>query len=575
MKGITAVVAIILLLLIIIAIVGLAFTFLTGLQQNVQNETAESTGIQVGNIQESFSIVSTSGNKVYVRNTGPRDLQGLNFFVDGDLVQPMSPDCDDRIIKPQNVCTFELPSSIGTHDLIIVGGSKKQAATLDVVECTDGLLICCGNNVCVQNFECSTNLFESCLFGCASGACKPAPSTTTTTTVPPASTTTIPVITWARQFGTDSSDSANSVSTDASGNVYVAGDTYGALLGPNAGDTDAFVRKYDSDGNEIWTRQFGAAFLDRAITVSAYGSDNIYVAGGTNGALFGSSAGSTDAFVRKYDSDGNEIWAKQFGTSNYDMFWASSTDASGNIYLTGETLGSLSGPNAGDDILTLDAFVRKYDSDGNEIWTRQFGSRLDETLRAVSAYGSDNIYVAGHSNGELPGQTSNGIFIRKYDSDGNEIWTRMVGGDYYSISSVSTDASGNVYIAGEYEPGTTYAFVRKYDSDGNEIWAREFGGSGGRSFAYSVSTDASSVYVAGGTSKALSGPNAGMLDAFIRKYDSDGNEIWTRQFGSANGETADSVSAYGSDNIYVAGGTGGSLFESNAGDTDVFIIRNP
>ena len=78
MKGITAVIAIILLFLITIVIASVSFVFLGGLQENVQDRTGESTSAETGNIQESFRIVSTSGNKVYVRNTGPRNLQGLN-----------------------------------------------------------------------------------------------------------------------------------------------------------------------------------------------------------------------------------------------------------------------------------------------------------------------------------------------------------------------------------------------------------------------------------------------------------------------------------------------------------------
>jgi len=101
MKGITAVIAVILLLLITIGIAGMFFVFVSGTQQGITNQTGDAAATQIGNVQESFRIVATDGNKVYVRNAGPRNLQGLNFFVDGNLVQPTSGYPDG--IKPQNV----------------------------------------------------------------------------------------------------------------------------------------------------------------------------------------------------------------------------------------------------------------------------------------------------------------------------------------------------------------------------------------------------------------------------------------------------------------------------------------
>ncbi|MCH8979561.1 MAG: SBBP repeat-containing protein, partial [Armatimonadetes bacterium] len=79
-----------------------------------------------------------------------------------------------------------------------------------------------------------------------------------------------------------------------------AGGTSGTLPGQtSAGNFDAFVRKYDADGNEVWTRQFGGSGSDRASGISVDAS-GVYVAGSTTGTLPGqTSAGSADAFVVK------------------------------------------------------------------------------------------------------------------------------------------------------------------------------------------------------------------------------------------------------------------------------------
>ena len=106
---------------------------------------------------------------------------------------------------------------------------------------------------------------------------------------------------WTRQFGSSRSEVARGIAVDASG-AYVGGKTEGALAGQaSLGNGDAFVRKYDPEGKELWTRQFGSPGYDIAwgITVDASG---VYAAGMTDGALPGqSSLGSNDAFVRKYD----------------------------------------------------------------------------------------------------------------------------------------------------------------------------------------------------------------------------------------------------------------------------------
>src|SRR6185295_11941939 len=106
-----------------------------------------------------------------------------------------------------------------------------------------------------------------------------------------------------------------------------------------------------------------------AIAVNASG---VYVGGGTEGTLPGQrSAGAVDAFVGRYDTSGVEVWMRQFGTAGVDEILAIAVDDTG-IYVAGDTQGRLSaqsGAPAGPH-----AFVRKYDLNGAEAWTREFGT---------------------------------------------------------------------------------------------------------------------------------------------------------------------------------------------------------
>jgi hypothetical protein len=292
---------------------------------------------------------------------------------------------------------------------------------------------------------------------------------------------------WFRQFDSvvspsGHSDIAFAVAT-SNGNIYVAGMTSGALPGQIlAGSLDAFVRKYDANGNELWTRQFGTAVADSAEAISVDAS-GIYVAGGTEGTLPGqvSSGGFHDAFVRKYDVNGNELWTRQFGTSDTEVADGIAVDASG-IYVAGGTGGTFPGQSSAGG---GDAFVRKYDLNGNEVWTRQFGTASGDGAREIVADAS-GIYVAGYTVGTFPGQSNSGLddaFVRNYDANGNEVWTRQFGtasGD--NAFAVTAHASG-IYVAGQGGtfPGQSNSgpFVRKYDANGNEAWTRQFGAASG------------------------------------------------------------------------------------------------
>ena len=115
----------------------------------------------------------------------------------------------------------------------------------------------------------------------------------------PALAETAPPIEWIRQFGTDSDDYAFGVATDSTG-IYVVGHTNGEFLGQSsAGNVDAFVRKYDAGGIEVWTQQFGTDNYDYAQGV-AIDSTGIYVVGHTGGVLpYQSYIGGGDAFIMK------------------------------------------------------------------------------------------------------------------------------------------------------------------------------------------------------------------------------------------------------------------------------------
>jgi hypothetical protein len=159
---------------------------------------------------------------------------------------------------------------------------------------------------------------------------------------PGAATATEPT-SWVRQFGTSGLDEAKAVAVDPAGASYVVGETFGTLPGQTpAGTLDAFIRKYDPSGTELWTRQFGAWDRDIAWAVAVAPEGHAYVVGQTEGTLPGQhSAGGLDAFVRKYDPSGSELWTRQFGGAGADVAAGVALDNAGNVYVSGTTSSAL------------------------------------------------------------------------------------------------------------------------------------------------------------------------------------------------------------------------------------------
>jgi formylglycine-generating enzyme required for sulfatase activity len=383
---------------------------------------------------------------------------------------------------------------------------------------------------------------------------------------------------WISQFGTSLGDLSHGVFADGTGSVYATGATEGALAAPNPGDFDVFLRKYDSAGNVLWTRQLGTQTFDYGYGVSGDGMGNVYVSGVTLGSLSGAQIGNGDAFLNKFDSSGNLIWARQFGTTKGDGAWGVSADGAGSVYAAGYTFGSLGGPNVFSD---RDAFLSRFDDAGNLLWSRQLGtsSQLDQAF-GVTADKIGNVFITGETTGDLAGPNvgGNDAFVSKYDSTGNLIWTRQLGTSADDRGSgVSADGLGNVYVSGETGGdlsgnsfGNTDAFLGKYDSQGNLLWLRQAGTSDD-DFGAGVSVDSSgSIYLAGTIGEIVGKPTD---DAFVSRYDSAGNLLWTRQLGTTSIENTFAVSADGHGNVYTSGATYGNFGTANAGSYDAFVVK--
>jgi hypothetical protein len=340
---------------------------------------------------------------------------------------------------------------------------------------------------------------------------------------------------WVREFGTNLTERAEGVAGDSLGNSWVVGDTYGELVdGINYDGCDAFIRKYNSIGTAQWTDQFGTTNHCYARDVAVDSTGNTYVVGYVGASLDGQTfLLGYDAFIRKYNNAGVKQWTREFGTGSSDLAYAVAVDAYGNSYVAGKTGGTFPGEiQVGLD----DGFVRKYNSDGDAQWTCQFGTNKADEVHGIAIDGAGNIYTAGYTKGQFAGETASGgtndAFLSKLTSDGiTVLWSRQFGSgvDTYAFGA-AVDGMGNAYIAGYTDgalPGQTSmgnsdAYVRQYESTGYAQWTYQYGAmdgaNAGEDYSYGVATDGSqNVFTGGWTNGQYPGYPDKSYDGYIMK----------------------------------------------------------
>ena len=327
-----------------------------------------------------------------------------------------------------------------------------------------------------------------------------------------------------------------------------------------------------------WTDQFGSERFDVAWGVLASTTD-VYVAGLTGGALPGeTSAGGIDGFVRHLDPSGNEIWKVQFGTAKDDFTFQVATDATG-LYVMGQTSGTFPGQTkAGGS----DAFLKKFGFDGTELWTVQFGTPEDDNPSNLVA-DATGLYIFGSTWGAFPGETNLGdadLFLTRFDSDGNQDWTQQFGTSRFDVGYANAIGPDGIYVNGwtdgrlpdQRDRGDLDAYVGLFQIDGTLTWLRQFGTSR-FDLGLGIVADATGVYVSGGTDGVFKDQRdrAGQ-DAYVRKFaPTDGSTLWTRQFGTADFDVCNALALVGSDVACVGDTDGAFRDQTSAGKRDVFV----
>lgn len=297
---------------------------------------------------------------------------------------------------------------------------------------------------------------------------------------------------WVKTIGGASARSVGQdIVLDSLGNIYLTGYFWGSAdFDPDSVDEfnvtsvsldDIFICKLDSGGDLIWVKTMGGAAQAHAFSITLDSSDNVYTTGRFMGTVDfdpgeetaeATSAGDWDIYINKLDSNGNYVWAKTFGSANYDTGVGIDLDKSGNIHVSGTFSDTVDfDPGTGTHEVVSngqgDIVIIKLSNAGEFMWVKTMGGASWDEGLAIKVDNAGNVFTSGYFfDDEVdfdPGAgtfniTSPGwmdTFIVKLDRNGNFIWANAVLGLFSNRgNSIFLDPTGSILLTGSFE-GTT------------------------------------------------------------------------------------------------------------------------
>ncbi len=438
-----------------------------------------------------------------------------------------------------------------------------------------------------------------------------------------------PIVSWGTYLGGNLNDLAHSVKRSVDGHVYITGGTAslqdiattGAYMQSYQGGTgglpyqgDAFLAKFDSLGNCLWSTYFGGTGEEQANTLALDGDHSVYIAGftrsnsglSTPGAHQASLAGGADAFLAKFRADGTLNWSTYYGGTGDESLWITlSASPGGPVYLgfpTNSTAG-IASPGTHQELFGgfMDAGLVQFDSSGAFQWGTYFGGtgmdvpfqlRVDEFGHLyVAGFTGSTTQIAGSSSHQGTHGGGDDGFLAKFNDQGSVIWSTYYGstgsdrftavypvGDSAVYLLGSTNSSTGIATAGAHQTnlaGGEDAFIVRLDTAGQRAWATYFGGPSGDNATPSLALGAHGDLYFGGLTQSTSGIASsgaiyqtiqGIPDAMLGRITQQGQLVWSTYLGGPGIDVIQSMDADPYGYLYLCGETtsGTNIADSNA-----------
>jgi hypothetical protein len=444
---------------------------------------------------------------------------------------------------------------------------------------------------------------------------------------------TYPYLDFSTYFGgNDAPDKGRGVAISDDGSYYVTGSTKSSDFPtlnafdstPNGG-SDVFISKFSPDNALLWSTFLGGNNSENNQDVAVGRDGSCYVIGSTQStdfpmknayqSIFG--GGIDDIYIAKFSSSGSLRWSTYLGGSgDFDIGYSIAVAGDGSCYVTGETT-STDFPikdaysntfNGGN----FDAFVTKFSSNGNLLWSTYLGGDWNDAGKAVAVSRDGSCFVTGCTwSSDFPtlnsyDSTLNGywdVFVTQFSSKGILLWSTYLGGDDWDEGlGIDIARDGSCYITGfarsiDFPTLNAFdntldfggdAFISKFAGNGSLLWSTYLGGNGiERSYGIAIVSDGR-CYVTGETfstnfpvkdfNSTLAG---GGYDAFVSCFSSDGFLLWSTYYGGSEGsDEGTSITVTNDGHCYIVGRTSSddfptqNAFDDTLGDSsDAFIVK--
>lgn len=289
---------------------------------------------------------------------------------------------------------------------------------------------------------------------------------------------------WAKGMDASGSVHPSDLAIDKNGDIYMSGyylsDSVkfgGIKVTGNTSDYSSFLAKFNSNGSAISVKSFTGYGSNEINSMTTDTTGNVIIAGYYSDSvkvdsqiLHGQS--NLNMFFAKFNPSGNLFWAKSVGDNYNDEATGVATDKTGNIYLTGYFQS---------DSITFDniklvlikftswgnGFLAKYDGAGNALWAKRIGGLTDDYGKSVVVNKSGDVFVGGRFkstsitldgiklNNVTGGNATSDIFVAKYNSNGQLKWAKSAGGlGDDVIEELTLGTNGIPYITGTFKPAS-------------------------------------------------------------------------------------------------------------------------
>lgn len=408
---------------------------------------------------------------------------------------------------------------------------------------------------------------------------------------------------WAISIGSGTRDNGgHSIALDKSNNIYIIGSFSGTadfdpgrgVANLSSGIRTMFIAKYNSNGNYLWAKNVETTGEIYGKSVAVDGNGNAYITGsfmytvdfdpGPGLAILSTSGtyNDFDAFIAKYNNNGDYVWAGRMGNIYSDGGNGVTVDKTGNIYVTGSFGGTVdfdigSGVANLTSVGAWGAFIAKYDSSGSYIWANSSGEKGEAAGLGIALDDSENIHITG-------------LFQDTVDFDPGA-------GSFNLTGNKAIDSSLYGWLWAAFEVNGSTIFFAKYDSAGNFVWAKKIENNsliGMEDRGVSAAVDKSgNLYITGfftGTADFDPGPGKANLtnsngydwasfpafvpgNPFIAKYDPEGNYIWAGSIECSHNAEGNGIAVDGNGNVYAVGSFHGTADFDPGADTAILYTN--